>query len=618
MAKYAPKSRRAVQDAMRHAMIEDEQKLALELEFNLRELRDHRRPYEEQFKEIAELVVPKYEFVIDQWLTDTEYDGAKGWDKRQGEKIYDHTAAISLKTLADGLMGYLVPRQSRWFHLIFQHKEIMELPGVRAWVQEVEDLLYDALTRSNFYDELHAAITIAGSFGTVVQYREYDEETMAPHFATRNPVETMIASNFRGQIDTFYRTFRMTKRQAEQMFDPMNLSERIKDSRNPTKLWTFLHAVFPRSDLDVEMGLYERKLGSVLACDAPYASVYKEIAGSGTGSGATTGNETATASSVVEKVLSVGGYWECPYICWRWETETQSVYGSSPTRDLMPIIRRLQKWGNLLDTNAEMNTVPPTNVPKEMGTQYQMFPRGVNYYTDPMRVVAPMGPFGTYPIGKDREDDARFMVKEAYGTDTFLLLRQLSREGQGGDRTAYETAELVSERAAILGSAMGRMETDFLTPSVLYTYRQESQRGNLPDPPEALTKLGRPPMKLDMISMLALAQRQLKHRAVMQAIQAAAPLAEIPPGGAFDVLDKEGLVQDMLEDAGVPAKRMLTEEQMSEIKAQRAAAAERAEQRENLDTAGSLVRAAGGAEEAMAAAGLGTGQGVAEAVATGR
>lgn len=611
MPNYTPDTRKALQRAMRHAMISDETKLAQEIEYIFREHQDQRRPYEKQWEEIAQLVVPKYEFFVDEWFNESEYDGPKGADKKIGEKIYDHTAAISLKTLADGLMGYLVSRQSRWFHLVFEHPDTMELPGVRKWVQDIEDILFHVLSRSNFYDELHAAITIAGSFGTVCQFKEYDEERNVPVFSTRNPVEMYVAANHRGDIDTYYRLFRLTKRQAEQMWDPAMLSERIRDTSDPTKRWPFLHAVFPRTDLSVQMGLHDRRMGSVLSCDAPWASVYKEVSGSGIG-----GSYGSGQGLTVEKVLSVGGYWECPYTAWRWETETQSVYGSSPTRDLLPLIRKLQKWGSLLDLNAEMNTTPPANIPATMGDQYQMFPRGINRYTDPQAMAEFMKTMGAYPIGKDREDDARFMVKEAYGTDTFLMLRQLSREGDGGDRTAYETAELVSERAAILGSAMGRMESDALVPSVLYVYRQEVARARMPEPPPALEKLGRPAMTLDMIGLLAIAQKLLKYRSAMQGLQMAMPLAELMPQPPESV-DAEGLFKDMVAAAGVPANRIRTEEQMADIRKQRAELAAQQQQAESLETAGKVIRDAGGAQEALgAAASLGAAPGVAEAVAT--
>ena len=611
---YAPVSRKALDRAMRHAMVKDESKLALEIDYRLREMQDKRRPYENQWQEIAELVVPKYEFTIDEWLNETEFDGAKGWDKKIGEKIYDHTAANSLKTLADGLMGYLVSRQSRWFRLVFDHPSYIEMPGVRQWVQEIEDVLFHALSRSNFYDELHSAITLAASFGTVTQFKDYDDEKMIPHFSTRNPVEMLLAANHRGEIDTYYRLFRMTKRQAEQMFDPADLSEKVQQTKDPTKLWTFLQAVFPRSDLGGQMGLYDQALGSVLSCDAPYASVYKEVSGSGTGSAS--GSDGA-GNAQADKVLSVGGYWECPYTTWRWETETQSVYGSSVTRDLLPLIRKLQKWGAMLDEAGEMNVRPPANVPMALGSNYHLYPKGINWFSDPAMKSEFMGPMGAYPIGVDREENLRFQVKESYGTDTFLLLRQLSRDGESGERTAYETSELVNERAAILGSAMGRMETDLLEPTVLYVYLQEKIRDRLPKPPQALDQMGRPPLRMDMIGLLAIAQKLLKYRTALQGLQMAMPLAEIQPGGPADMIDRDGLFRDIAQEAGVPQNRILTEEQMAEIRKQRAEMAEKAEQRESLESGGKVVRDMGGAQEAASvAASLGAGTGIAEAVAT--
>lgn len=575
---------------MKKAMVKDEVQLCKELDHRLTEMQEIRRPYETQWKEIAELVVPEYEFTMNEWLDSSYYDGPKGSDKEIGMKIYDSTALTSLKTLADGLMGYLVSRSSRWFHLIFQDSRYMEYPGVRQWIYEVEDILYHQLSRSNFYDELHPSIMIGGSMGTSTQFRQYDDQRMQPHFSTRNPVECYVAANHMGEVDTVYRVFRMTRRQAEQMFEADLLSDKIKEDQSGTRSWPFLHAVFPRTDLDSRMGLNDRAMGSSLSIDQPYASIYKELSSSA-------GGDTDRGTMEADRIISAGGFPENPYTVWRWMTEPMSVYGSSPSRKLMPLIRQLNQWSEMLLLAGEMNVTPPANIPISLGNRAKLYPRGVNYYYNHQEKAEFMRPMGNYPIGPEREARLAFMIREAYGTDTFLMLKQLAQE-TGSPRTAYETAELVSERAAVLGSTMGRLQNDQIEPNVAWLYQQERSRGHIPDPPQSLIDAGRPPIKLDMDGELARAQKLIRIRSVMTLIERQMPLWQLAPH-TLDGLDFDALSRWINIEGGAPPNMVKTLEQLQEVRQQKAQQAAEAAKVEEAKTTATMVRAAGGGEEAL-------------------
>ena len=580
---------------MKQAMVKDEAQLSREIDHRLSEMQEIRRPYESQWKEIAELVVPEYEFVINQWLNDSEYDGPKGSTKAIGEKIYDSTALTSLKTLADGLMGYLVSRSARWFHLIFQDSSYMEYPGVRQWIYEVEDILYHQLSRSNFYDELHPSLMIGGSMGTATQFRQYDDSRMQPHFSTRNPVECYVAANHMGEVDTVYRVFRMTRRQAEQMFEPALLSDRIKNDNSGTRSWPFVHAVFPRSDLDSSMGLNQRAIGSLLSIDQPYAAVYKELS-----SGGSSGDNSGSGNAEITKIISAGGFKENPYTVWRWMTEPLSVYGSSPSRKLLPLIRQLNQWSEMLLLAGEMNVTPPANVPISMGKRRQLYPRGVNFYHNHQEKAEFMRPMGQYPIGPEREARLAAMIREAYGTDTFLMLQHLA-QNTASPRTAFETAELVSERAAVLGSTLGRLQNDQIEPNVSWLYQQERARGHLPDPPDSLVQAGRPPLKLEMDGELARAQKLLRIRSVMTLVERQMPIWQLAPE-TLDGLDFDALSRWINIEGGAPPNMVKTLDELALLREQRAMSAQREEAREDQRLQAQTIRASGGAEEALSAA----------------
>ena len=382
----------------------------------------------------------------------------------------------------------------------------------------------------------------------------------------------------------------MTRRQAEQMFDSNLLSDRIREDQSGTRAWPFLHAVFPRTDLDTGMGLNNRAIGSLMSIDQPYASIYKELGASGDTS-------SGQGGAAVNTIISAGGFRENPYTVWRWSTEPLSVYGSSPSRKLLPLIRQLNQWSEMLLLAGEMAVTPPANIPISMGKRHHLHPRGVNFYHNHQEKAEFMRPMGNYPIGPEREQRLAAMIREAYGTDTFLMLQQLASQS-GSPRTAFETAELVSERAAVLGSTLGRLQNDQIEPNVAWLYQQERARGHLPDPPESLVAAGRPPIKLEMDGELARAQKLIRIRSVMKLVESQMPIWQLAPS-TLDGLDFDALSRWINIEGGAPPNMVKTLEELALVREQKAAEAERAQGREDKRMTAQMVRASGGAEEAM-------------------
>ena len=597
---------------VKRAVIRDEGLVYDSVNQRLCEMRDHRAPLQAIYRDVWRYVVPERETYL-QWYehgypTRSNHDD---FAARIGQYIHDSTAASAIQLLSSGLQGHVVSEQDHWFKISFPHPEMDEERGARVFAQETEYILYDRLSKSNFYAELSPLIVDAAGTGTAIQYREYLDDIGGPVFNTLHPIEVFIDINDHRKVDTVYRMFNLTKRQAIMKFGKRNLSERImRESVPSTQQFKFVHAVFPRTDLDPDMGLYPREGGTILAVDAPWISIYVEldeqVYGENSVSTLTRANDYRDTSN--KTVVAVGGYQELPYSVWRWDVDPSTPYGISPTRRMMSLIRDLNYFGELLKEDAQLHVRPPLMVPSSLQGKARISPRGMNYTNDVnAKIEAILGPAGNYPVGADREMNLREQVREGFGVDLFVLMARLTAGGQS--KTATEVLELQAEKSAVLASIKRNMGPELLANTLRWTFHQERRRGDMPDIPESLQRFSGTPFgtfRIEFIGPLAQAQKRLATvQGPLRIMEAAFQILDRYPAG-WDLLDVDNILRHLFRDGGMPADDVREHETVAQLRRQKA---ERAAQEQMLEDTESMSRSARnfdtgeGNPEAAAAAG---------------
>ena len=487
----------------------------------------------------------------------------------------------------------MVAQQDNWFKIAYAQPEMMDLEGAREWAQTVEWILYDRLAKSNFYAEMSPTIVDAVSVGTAAMYRSYDDATGVPVFNTLHPQELFIDINERKQVDTVYRLFNLTKRQAIEKFGTENLSEEImNDSVDSTRTFRFVHAVFPRKDTDPDIGLLHRDRESILAVDAPWISIYLELDEEMYGQGSTAAMHQATAHrhDKDKKPIVVGGYQEMPYSVWRWDIDPATPYGMSPTREMLPLIRDLQFFGEMMKEETVMTVRPPLNVPASQQGKARIGPRAMNYSSNPdHKIEAILGTTKDYPFGADRENQLRDQIREGYGVDMFVLIARLTAAGQS--KTATEVLELQAEKSAVLASIKRNMGPELLTSTLRWIFHQEVRRGNIPPLPASLQPYRRTQQggfRVEFIGPLAQAQKRLINvQGPLRIMEAAFQILDRYPTG-WDVVNVDRILRYMFLDGGMPADSVFTADetqQMRRMKAERAAQQQMIEDMQGLASA---------------------------------
>ncbi len=191
-----------------------------------------------------------------------------------GTEVFDGTANSANKIMADGLFGNLCSQPLRWFASIlpvkmnwpkfsrnmrqWDGKRLDDIPEIKRWLEDIDDLLYGSFLGSNFYDEMPTFFRDGGSVACANMYSEYDIPDGRQVFTVLHPREYTVGLDKYGRADTEFRLYKLSIRTLVGKFgmdalrgDLANIETIYENS--PYEERDVIHAVLPRSDFDPEM-----------------------------------------------------------------------------------------------------------------------------------------------------------------------------------------------------------------------------------------------------------------------------------------------------------------------------------------------------------------------------
>ena len=204
---------------------------------------------------------------------------------------------------------------------------------------------------------------------------------------------------------------------------------------------------------------------------------------------------------------------------------------------------------------------------------------------------------GRYDVGKDRSEDKRRAIKEAFFVELFNAISHLDPNA-----TATHISAIVSESRELFHPIYSNMVREFLTPVLRRSFAILVRSGEIPPPPPEIIQqddlgayLADP--EVEYVSAMALALEQSHLTSLADIFAVTSPLAQLDPT-VFDSIDPRALIPHFFRAKGLPSILLRTPQQLEELNASRAA---QAEQQQAL-AATEAVRNLGGAQEAMTAA----------------
>jgi hypothetical protein len=169
-------------------------------------------------------------------------------------------------------------------------------------------------------------------------------------------------------------------------------------------------------------------------------------------------------------------------------------------------------------------------------------------------------------IGLDMMEQRRKTINDAFLVTLFQILVDAPQ------MTATEAMLRAQEKGALLAPTMGRQQSEFLGPLIEREIDILARAGVLPPMPDVMKQYGGE-VEIEYVSPLNRAQRADEGVAIMNTLQAIAPLAQIDPN-VMKIFDPTMVARELAEINGVPAKVMRSTEDLKAIEDQQAEAAQ--------------------------------------------
>jgi len=527
----------------------------------LKILREIRTQREKVWQDIIDYVLPGLEQIL---IQDAAERG-----KRIGTNRYDGSGVSALQLFADGLYGYLVSPSIPWLRLKMS-KDVMEIPEVRVWLQDIEEHFYSVFSGTNFYESMSTYFEYTPAFGFGVLYSEEDISRDKIVFHVYHPGECYIAENKYGVVDQIYRSCKIEAYKASEMFGE-NLSPNLKASlkTDKFKMHDFIHAVYPRKNRDDSKADSKNK---------PFESVWIQV-----------------GAEPQSKIVKESGYDWNPYHVWRFKKGT-TPYGIGPAEDALIEIMGTSQISKSLLKAAELSVEPPYNVPSSMYGKVDVTPHGFNFYDDPQRIVSPVVTGINFPIGVDREERMQKAIERHFKVEFFTLLSQQENRA----KTATEVIELQGEKAAVLGRPIGRLNTECLNPIIDRVFQIEFNAGRLPPMPDVLLEeYAGHNIEVDYMGPLAQAQKKLfQMQGYLHGLDQIGPVLQIRPEVA-DIIDWDETARGILQVHGFPQKAIIDKVVVEKIRQARLQAMQQESAMQELEQGVGLVKNIGEAGQAM-------------------
>ena len=510
----------------------------------LAQMETDRQVWEDHWQEILDYVMPR--------KAEITFIRAKG--EKRSEILFDSTAITANNLLAASLQGTLTSPSLQWFNIKLRNPSFNQERDVQLWLEDSARRMYNVFNETNFNTEVHELYLDMTSIGTGCIFIEEGNKGFVEnriHFSTLHIAEFYIKENIDGYIDTVYRKYKLSARQAIQEFGEDNVGEKVLQAAKdrPDKEFNFIHAVEPLED-------YERALGKG-ATKLPFHSCHV---------------------CVEDKMVTrASGYQEMPYLVPRWAKATGEIYGRSPSYNALPDIKTLNKAVEI-GLKAWAKAIDPPLLVQDDGVigKVRMTPGGITVIRNEA-AIKPLQIGSNWQITDMKENQLRTAIRQAYYSDQLQLQ-------DGPQMTATEVQVRYELMQRLLGPTLGRFQSEFLNPLIERVFGIMYRAGAFLPEPEIIRGQN---IDVEFIGPLARSQRMEEAVAVERLYQLAMQLAQADPG-ILDIINSDTAIRMRAELLGVPKSVLRGEDEVAQIRQAReqmAAQQQMAEQAQQMGNA---------------------------------
>jgi hypothetical protein len=479
-------------------------------------MKGDRATWEAHWEDVSTFAAPRYGGVV----------GIRPKGSKRMERVFDTTAMDANDTFAAGMFGHLC--SGKWFTL--KGKRDDEIAD--EWFSEATRILLEQVSMSNFGQIGYEMFKKLGVIGTACLLVEPGDVTTL-NFREFHIGSFFIMENDQGLIDTVYRRFKYTARQAVQDFGLENVGHSVlkayQDSKKRDEEFEFIHAVFPRNDRD------SAKLdrGNMV-----FESLYIAVKD--------------------KHLIEESGFPEMPFIVVRLEVESGEVYGRSIGMKKLPEVKLLNKKVKLRIKAFEKKVDPPLQIPDDgFIMPLRTTPGGINYYRantndriQPLVTDIDLSP--CFII----EEGLRKSINHAWYVDLFALLADTEK----ATMTATEVMEKVEEKLILLMPLLGRLQAEWFDFMIARCLALLIRVGLISEPPEGIETY-----EVEYMGKLAIALKLGEIKSFNTAMNYIGPMEETHPE-VTDVLNRDAIAKGICRRMALPEEWLNDEVEIEAIR----------------------------------------------------
>lgn len=496
-------------------------------------LKSARQSYDADAREIASLAMPSRS----RFLSTNQNKS-----RQTNRKLNSGHGIRAFRTLQGGMTSGLSSESRPWFNLQTLDDGLNEDPQVRTYLSEVERRIYAFLAKTNFYGAVKTGYLELGGFGTEACIMfEHDTGGAVCHQQTFG--EYWLALGSALTPAALYRECAKTVKQAVDEFGTANLHPRIKNlyDRGSYEEIVVFHQAIETND--------DQVAGRLDWQGKPWRSIYWD-----------------ECDGDKNRVIQSKGFEEQPFWAPRWDTTGADIWGQGPGHDALPDLRELQMQAKRKGEATDMHIWPEIVSSSKIKLKRQ--PKSVVSASE-----VDVGKLVTVPyevpyeaIQSIREDirDIKQAIDEITYADLFMAITNM----QGiQPRNIEEIAARNEEKLTQLGPVIERVNNEKLEVAIERTFGIMQRARLLPPPPDALARA--PNLKIEFVSILTQMQRLVGLGQIERTTGYIGSLAAEWPD-ALDKLNIDETIDEYASRAGTPPKLIRTEQEVAEIRDQRA------------------------------------------------
>ena len=480
--------------------------------------------------------------------------------------IYDSEMVQASFEFANLFYSYLTNPSSKWVQMVVED-ELMEMPGVKDYLEMADKKVSKVLAQSNFYSAIHQAFRSL-VMGNCVIYREKDDKEVVRYYSL--PLsECYFEYDKKDRVTSMYRKVRRTPLQLIEEF-PKTVDKKVREDEKNNKshaLVRCLHIVRPRWHRDVSK---RDKLNKA------YESVWVDL-------------DNCT-------ILSESGYDKFPYFVGHYIRDPHQPYSYGPGHLCFYDAKSLNQLALSLLRRAAKEADPVVNLPHDgYILPYLQDPGSVNYRTsdDPKDKAEYMMPPPASAAVNETVNDARAKIKRAFFVDLYRSIIDSTKR-----MTTVEVQQRIADRAPMLGPAIWNLTTDFINYIIEDIVEILLNRNELGELPEAL---GGSTFTLRYLSPLAKAQQVSEYQSLQAFLQFLSGAAQFNQN-VLDVVDWDKYTRVSADTTGVPQGIINEEDQVKRTRDERNKAMAAQRQKEDAIAAAGLAKDATQADKNIAQA----------------